>query len=174
MPEDYDVAIEIMGNCDDAAVLRDVIEAAETDAAQIDWRMGADDRDIIEAISAAVQENRVLTLVKSETRGLFGETRKACQEAGLHYVVSYGVSGEEDFREGIFYRAGGDEFQIPLDVANEVVPMRDVRNAVSQGFEAVKEMIAEYDRKALKDVPKELVVPAEVLESLTSEFGARR
>ncbi len=169
----YDVVIEIMGSCTDAALLRDVIEAAETDAAERDWYVAADDADIIEAIKVAVEEGGILTLMKSDTLGLFRETREACQNAGLHYVVSYGSSGEEGFSEGIFYRAGGEEFVIPLDVGNEVVPMRDLRASVEQGLDAVKEMIAEYDRKVLKDIDRSLAVPVGIVQELASEIAAR-
>jgi hypothetical protein len=121
----YDVVIEIMGSLDDTALLRDVIEAAETDAAEVDWCVGADAQDIVEALKASVEEGGMLTLVKSDTSGLFGETREACRKAGLHYVVSYGATGEEGYSDAVFYRAGGEEFAIPLDVGNEVVPMRE-------------------------------------------------
>lgn len=169
----YDVVIEIMGTCTDAALLRDLVEAAETDASERDWYVAADDADIIEAIKVAVEEGGILTLMKSDTLGLFHETREACQSAGLHYVVSYGSSGEEGFSEAIFYRAGGEEFAIPLDPGNEVVPMRDLRTAVEQGLDAVREMIAEYDRKVLKDIDRSFSVPGDIVQEIASEIAAR-
>lgn len=169
----YDVVIEIMGACTDAALLRDVVEAAETDAAERDWYVAADDADIIEAVRTATEEGGLLTLMKSDTLGLFHETREACQRAGLHYVVSYGPSGEEGFSEAIFYRAGGEEFAIPLDPGNEVVPMRDLRAAVEQGLDAVKEMIAEYDRKVLKDIDRSFAVPGDIVQEIASEIAAK-
>ncbi|MNU30453.1 hypothetical protein D3C71_189530 [compost metagenome] len=169
----YDVVIEIMGTCTDASLLRDVVEAAETDAAERDWGIGADASDIIEALEAATEDGGMLVLLKSDTGGLFGETREACRLAGLNYVVSYGASGEEGFSEAIFYRAGGEEFAIPLDPGNEVVPMRDLRTAVEQGLDAVKEMIAEYDRKVLKDIDRSLSVPRDIVQEIASEIAAR-
>jgi hypothetical protein len=169
----YDVVIEIMGTSEDASLLRNVIEAAETDAAEVDWCVGADSQDIVDALKNAVEKGGMLTLVKSDTLGLFHETREACQQAGLNYIVSYGASGEEGFSEGIFYRDGGEEFAIPLDAGNEVVPMRDLREAVLIGLEAVQELIAEYDRKVLKDVPREFAVSADILQELQSEIGTR-
>jgi hypothetical protein len=51
--------------------------------------------------------------------------------------------------------------------------MRDLREAVLIGLEAVQELIAEYDRKVLKDIPREFAVSADILQELQSEIGTR-
>lgn len=163
----YDVVIEIMGGIADAETLLNVVEALEVDACEWPWGHGADAADIIDQVRKAVEEKGMLTLVKSDTGGLFAEARSACQEAGLSYIVSYGQTGEEGYSEAIFYRDGGEEFQIPLDVGNEMIPLRDVREAVRHGAAAVQAVIDEYDRKVLKDVPREFFVAPAILAELS-------
>jgi hypothetical protein len=167
---DYDVTIEIMGECGDIEVLKEIIEAASEDAAESYWYHAAEDYDVVAAMSKAVEEGGMLTLVKSDTRSIFNNLRSACRDAGLSYVVSKGTTGDEGFDEAIFYRAGGEELETPLDVAAEVIRMREVREAAARGIEAVHEMIAEYDRKVLKDVEKSFRVPADVLAALAAEY----
>jgi hypothetical protein len=162
----YNIAIEIIGSCNDEEALAAIIEAAENDASEYDWGRGADRDDIVALVRKAVDASDVLTLVKSDSLGLFHETRRACQDAGLHYVVSYGGVEQESFSQAIFYRAGGEEFTIPLDVMSEVIPVRDIREAVEKGIGAVRELVVEYDRKVLKDIDKSFTVPSGLLEAM--------
>lgn len=165
----YDVVIEIMGEVADAEALRNVVEALEEDAAELNWGMGAETDDILSQVEVAIEGQGMLTLFKSDTGGLFAETRSACREAGLSYIVSYGDCGCDGYSQGIFYRAGGEEFAIPLDVANEVIPLRDIREAVKNGVDAVQAVIDAYDRKVLKDVPREFVVSSDILDEISAE-----
>ncbi|NTF17321.1 hypothetical protein G6L37_02595 [Agrobacterium rubi] len=163
----YDVVIEIMGEATDADALRNVAEALEEDASEWPVCHGADFDDIVGQMKKAAATGDMLVLYKTDSRGLFQSARSACQEAGLSYVVSFGPTGGGTiYDEAIFCRDGGEEFQIPLDAGNEVIPLRDVRKAALVGVEAVQAVIDEYDRKVLKDVPRTFTVSSEVLETL--------
>jgi hypothetical protein len=164
-----DVTIEIMGECEDIEHLLAIIEAAEEDACEYDWGHAAETSDIVASFKEAVENAKAFTLLKSDTTSIFNNVREACRNAGLNYIVSYGPMGEESFSDAIFYRAGGEEFEIPLDAMSEVIPMRDVREAAEIGIHAVRRVIADYDRKVLKDVEQTFVVP----EAVVAEIAAR-
>lgn len=164
------VIIEIIGESSDAEALWEVVDALEEDACEHHWGHAAETSDILASMRRASEGGGMATFMKSETGRLFNETRKACKDAGFHFVVSYGPADAEGFTEAIFYRAGGEEFTIPLDVANEVIPLREIREATKQGLDAVQAVIDEYDRKTLKDIEKTFSVPEDLMESLEASI----
>lgn len=75
-------------------------------------------------MSGCAGKGVALELLKDYSSQVFEETRAACQEAALHYVVSIGPWDGQGYDRAIFYRPDDEEYAIPLDVMNEVVPMR--------------------------------------------------
>lgn len=164
------VIIEIFGASSEADALWKVIDTLEEDACEHQWGRAADTTDILASMRSAVDGGGMAVFMKSDTGRLFNDTREACRDAGLHYIVSYGPADAQGFTEAIFYRAGGEEFTIPLDVGNEVIPLRDIREATKQGLDAVQAVIDEYDRKTLKDIEKTFSVPEELMETLEASI----
>lgn len=169
-----DTVIEIFGHCDDVDALQAIAVAAENDNAQREWNEMVGAEEVIQEMARATEGGYALRLTKEDSSYLLEETRAACQRAGLSYVVSSGPTSSSKYDEAIFYRSGGEELTLPLDVMNEVVPMRDVRDAAEHGIEAVLKMIRNYDYRTLKDVERKLTVAPEIIEALTDHTALAR
>ncbi len=166
--------VEIFGTAEDAHALEALAEAAQWAGLGVDWNERMRSDEIIEAMLEAADGGEWLRLVKDDC-GDFDEVLTACRNAGLSYIHTRGISGDEGYHTATFWTPGwGKEFQCGL--VNGVtlgVPFEDIQRALEQGYDAVRALVATYERNTLSNVEKSLKLsPAVVAELAAAELTA--
>jgi hypothetical protein len=104
-----------------------------------------------------------LRLVKDES-GCFNEVLAACRKAGLSYIHTRGISGDEGYHTAYFWKPGWEkEFECGLVNGITIgVPLEDIQSALQDGNDTVRALVAFYEEKTLANVDKSLKLPPEV------------
>jgi hypothetical protein len=159
--------IEIFGTAEDAKALKELAEAAQWAGLAVDWNERMRSDEIIEAMLEANDGGEWLRLVKDEC-GDFNEVLEACRNAGLSYIHTRGISGDEGYQSASYWTPGWEkEFQAGLVHGITVgVPFEDIQRASEEGYGAVRALVAEYRRNTLATVEKSLNLSPEVVAEL--------
>lgn len=167
----FDVEINIFGRAKDPEAIWELANAAVAEGRN-DYIFSFDHLEFTRLLEEAARQERPLTLTNSDTKELFPDVTKCCQEAGLSYVVLYGSHGEEGFSDGFSWRPGMPEERGFLVHGTSVaLKAEDVVIAARQGIEAVNTLIHETVSCAKAG---KLEVDADVIEALRNNCGAPR
>jgi hypothetical protein len=159
--------IEIFGTANDAKALEALADAAEGAGLSLDWHERMDWTEIIEAMIDASNDGEWLRLVKDEC-GTFSEVLKACRNAGLSYIHTRGISGDEGYHTASFWTPGWDK-EFHCGLVNGItlgVPFADIQRASEEGYGAVQDLVAAYERNTLAHVEKSLKLAPEAVAEL--------
>ncbi len=159
--------IEIFGTAQDAQALEALAVAAEEAGLAVDWNERMREDEIIDAMFEAADSGEWLRLVKDEC-GSFDEVLEACRNAGLSYIHTRGISGDEGYNTAYFWTPGWEkEFECGLVNGITIgVPFEDLQRAAQDGYDAVRTLVATYERNTLANVEKSLNLSPEVVAEL--------
>lgn len=159
--------IEIFGTAEDAKALEKLANAAEWAGLATDWHERMRSDEIIDAMLEADDSGEWLRLVRDEC-GSFDDVLAACRNAGLSYIHTRGISGDEGYSTAYFWTPGWEkEFEAGLVNGVTIgVPFEDIQRASQKGYDAVRELVAAYERNTLADVEKTLKLTAEAVAEL--------
>lgn len=159
--------IEIFGTANDAKAIEALAEAAQWAGLALDWNERMHSSEVIEAMVEASNDGEWLRLVKDEC-GTFDEVLEACRNAGLSYIHTRGISGDEGYNTAYFWTPGWEkEFECGLVNGVTIgIPFEDIQRASQQGYDAVRELVAGYERNTLANVEKTLKLAPEAVADL--------
>lgn len=138
-----DVEIKIFGKVSDPEAVFELASAAAEEG-KLEWHGDIDTADFVDMLAKAADEGRPIVLMRGHTTNFFDGVTSACQEVGLSYVVSYGLSGGEGFSKGFSWKPGMlREREFLLDGCDPVLSVDCVRRAAEKGDDAVMNLVNE-------------------------------
>jgi hypothetical protein len=161
--------LEIFGQADNASALITLADEAEVDGLALDWNVRSPASEIVKAMVEASDDGEWLRLVVDDCDDL-ERTRKACKEAGLSYIHTRGISGDEGYHSAAFWAPGWEkEFETGLLNGVELgLSLVQVKHALDVGPRALHALIQDYERNTLATLEKSLRLSPEVVSELKS------
>lgn len=170
----HDIIIEIFGHSNSGMNLTAVVESAEGDMLGIDPNHSYSAEEIAEDLLSTAERGDVFTLYHYETSDHAYDTRLACRDAGLPYVVSYRTTGAEEFQRAAFWRPGlGEEYETAIDVMRPMIAVAEVQAAVATGdLKTVRDLLIANDFRTLADLARTFSIGPDAAEDLRAYVEA--
>lgn len=162
----YDAVIQIFGGVDDIDVVKGLAESMAEEGL-VDWEYGIDKYEALSLLVEKAQDGKAVTLMRMDTRNLFGSLTYYCQQHGISYLMQYTNSGNSELRWAQSWKPGMEtEFKYVLqgDKGRPMIPTDELIKATASGLGVVEALIEEVMAKSLSTVSKKLKVDDAVLQ----------
>lgn len=169
-----DTYIEIFGKIETAEALSALAEAAAGEGG-IDWgKMLEDEDEAVSEILSAADFGASFSLMRNEASSPFEAVTQACFEHGISYVLKAGEEGGEGYNHIEAWGPGMDApYQGLCNDDIQHVPLNVLKDAAEKGIDAVRDVIADIERKTFLNVTERRIeVSPEARDAFSTAPGA--
>lgn len=159
--------IEVFGTTEFPERVVAFAEAAACEGLGEDWLNAMSTDEIIGSVVDAAEEGNWLRLVK-DFSGDLSAVRQALRIAGLSYIHSTGISGDDGYHSAIYWKPGMvREFEAGLLNGMDVgISLKQLQEAQLEGPNGVQDLIRNFATFTLDNVEKKLALSEEVIAEL--------